>query len=46
MRLILNWLLSALALMIVGYLVPGVHVRGVASAFAQLLHTFSPIHDR
>jgi len=32
MRLILNWLLSALALMIVGYLVPGVYVRGVASA--------------
>ena len=32
MRLILNWVLSALALMIVGYLVPGVYVRGVVSA--------------
>lgn len=32
MRLILNWLLSALALMIVGYLVPGVYIRGVGSA--------------
>jgi len=32
MRLILNWLLGALALMIVGYLVPGVYVRGITSA--------------
>ncbi len=32
MRLILNWLLSALALIIVGYVVPGVFVRGIASA--------------
>ena len=32
MRLLLNWLLSALALMIVSYLVPGIYIRGVGTA--------------
>jgi len=32
MRLLLNWLLSAVALLIVAHLVPGFHVRGFGTA--------------
>jgi len=32
MRLLLNWLLSAVALLIVSYLVPGFHVEGLKEA--------------
>ena len=32
LRLLLNWLLSALALLIVAHLVPGFHVRSLATA--------------
>jgi len=32
MRLLLNWLLSAIALLIVSYLVPGFHVEGFKAA--------------
>jgi putative membrane protein len=32
LRLLLNWLLSALALLIVAYVVPGFHVSGLAAA--------------
>jgi putative membrane protein len=32
MKLLLNWLLSALALMIVAYVVPGFHVNGFIAA--------------
>lgn len=32
MRLLLNWLLSAVALLIVSYLVPGFHVEGFKAA--------------
>ena len=32
MKLLLNWLLSALGLMIVAYVVPGFHVNGFLSA--------------
>lgn len=32
MRLLLNWLLSAVALLIVSYLVPGFHVEGFKEA--------------
>ena len=32
MKLLLNWLLSALALMIVAYVVPGFHVSGFIAA--------------
>ena len=32
MRLLLNWLLSAIALLIVSYLVPGFHLEGFKAA--------------
>jgi putative membrane protein len=32
MRLLLNWLLSAIALLIVSYIVPGFHVEGYKAA--------------
>lgn len=32
MRLLLNWLLSAISLLIVSHLVPGFHVRGFVAA--------------
>jgi putative membrane protein len=32
MRMIVNWLLSALALLIVAYIVPGFHVSGILAA--------------
>ncbi len=32
MRLIVNWLLSAIALLIVAYIVPGFHVSGILAA--------------
>ena len=32
MRLLLNWLLSAIALLVVSYLVPGFHVEGFKEA--------------
>jgi putative membrane protein len=32
MRLLLNWLLSAISLLIVSHLVPGFHVRGIMAA--------------
>ena len=32
MRLLLNWLLSAVALLVVSYLVPGFHVQGFKEA--------------
>jgi putative membrane protein len=32
MRIIVNWLLSALALLIVAYVVPGFHVSGIFAA--------------
>ncbi len=32
MRLLLNWLLSAISLLIVSHLVPGFHVRGFTAA--------------
>jgi putative membrane protein len=37
MRLLLNWLLSAISLMIVSYLVPGFHLRGFTSALIAAL---------
>ncbi len=37
MRLILHWLLSALALMIVAHLVPGFYIRGFGSALIAAL---------
>ncbi len=37
MRLILHWLLSALALMIVAHLVPGFYVRGFKAALIAAL---------
>ena len=32
LRLLLNWLLSALALLVVAYVVPGFHLSGIAAA--------------
>jgi putative membrane protein len=32
LRLLLHWILSAIALLIVSYIVPGFHVRGLAPA--------------
>jgi putative membrane protein len=32
MRMVVNWLLSALALLIVAYIVPGFHVNGIFAA--------------
>jgi putative membrane protein len=32
MRMIVNWLLSALALLVVTYIVPGFHVSGIVAA--------------
>lgn len=37
MRLLLNWVLSAVAVWIVAQLVPGIHVRGVVSALIAAL---------
>src|SRR5579863_713441 len=37
MRLLLNWVLSALAVWIVAQLVPGVHVNGVTAALIAAL---------
>jgi putative membrane protein len=37
MRLLLNWLLSALAVWIVAHLVPGVHVSGAIAALIAAL---------
>ncbi len=37
MRLILHWILSALALMIVAHLVPGFYIRGLGSALIAAL---------
>ena len=37
MRLLLNWVLSALAVWIVSQIVPGVHVNGVAAALIAAL---------
>ena len=37
MRLLLNWLLSAISLLIVSYLVPGFHVRGFTAALIAAL---------
>jgi putative membrane protein len=37
MRLLLNWILSALAVWIVAQVVPGVHVSGVAAALIAAL---------
>ncbi len=37
MRLILHWILSALALIVVSHLVPGFHVRGLAPALIAAL---------
>jgi putative membrane protein len=37
MRLLLNWLLSALALLIVSYFVPGFHVQGFKDALIAAL---------
>jgi putative membrane protein len=37
MRLLLNWLLSALSLLIVSHLVPGFHVRGFTAALIAAL---------
>ena len=37
MRILLNWLLSALAVWVVSRLVPGFHVTGVASALIAAL---------
>lgn len=37
MRLLLNWLLSALAVWIVAQIVPGVHVSGAAAALIAAL---------
>ena len=37
MRLLLNWLLSALALLIVSYFVPGFHVEGFKDALIAAL---------
>ena len=37
MRLILHWILSALALMVVSHFVPGFHVRGLAPALIAAL---------
>ncbi|HLH09825.1 MAG TPA: phage holin family protein [Terriglobales bacterium] len=37
MRLLLNWLLSALSLMIVAYVVPGFHVGGFIAALIAAL---------
>jgi putative membrane protein len=37
MRLLLNWILSALAVWIVAQLVPGVHVTGAAAALIAAL---------
>jgi putative membrane protein len=32
MRLLIHWFISALSLMIVAYVVPGIHVKGVGTA--------------
>ncbi|MGC2111671.1 MAG: phage holin family protein [Candidatus Korobacteraceae bacterium] len=37
MRLLLNWLLSAISLMIVSYLVPGFYLQGFTSALIAAL---------
>ena len=37
MRLLLNWLLSALGLLIVSYFMPGFHVRGFGAALIAAL---------
>jgi putative membrane protein len=37
MRLLLNWVLSALAVWIVSQVVPGIHVNGVAAALIAAL---------
>ena len=37
MRLLLNWLLSAISLLIVSYLVPGFHLRGFTAALIAAL---------
>ncbi len=37
MRMILNWVLSALAVWLVSYIVPGFHVRDLASALLAAL---------
>lgn len=37
MKLLLNWLLSALSLMIVAYVVPGFHVNGFIAALIAAL---------
>jgi len=37
MRLLLNWLLSALSLLIVSYIVPGFHVNGFTAALIAAL---------
>ena len=37
MRLLLNWLLSALSLFIVAHVVPGFHLRGFAAALIAAL---------
>jgi putative membrane protein len=37
MRLLLNWLLSAISLLIVSHLVPGFHVHGFTSALIAAL---------
>lgn len=37
MRILLNWLLSALAVWVVSRVVPGFHVSGVAAAFIAAL---------
>lgn len=37
MKLLLNWLLSAVSLMIVAYVVPGFHVSGFIAAFIAAL---------
>ena len=37
MRLLINWLLSAISLMIVSYFVPGFHVSGFTSALIAAL---------
>ena len=37
MRLLLNWLLSAIGLMLVSYVMPGFHVRGFGAALIAAL---------
>jgi putative membrane protein len=37
MRLLLNWILSAIAVWVVAQVVPGVHVSGIASALIAAL---------